>query len=220
MADIFEDHPDLEAPRQRLWKLIEETPHLVWMLTTKRAQNIAKMLPEHWLTVPRHNVMLMVTVESQAYDWRIDKMLEVPAVCYAVSAEPLLGPLDLRKYLQGERRVDWVIAGGESGYAEARPTRTEWFRDLRDHAEAAGAIFHFKQHGAWIAVDPPITNDKGVRYIVCPDDALREADYLLEAGRLRNEGTEWFYRTSEGVKWKDNLLDGKQHLGRPEWLRY
>ena len=42
--------------------------------------------------------------------------------------------------------IKWVIAGGESGGA-ARPSRLEWFRDLRDQCVAAGIPFHFKQFG-------------------------------------------------------------------------
>src|SRR5258708_7584279 len=36
MADVFEARPELDAPRARLWKLIESTPNLDWLLLTKR----------------------------------------------------------------------------------------------------------------------------------------------------------------------------------------
>ena len=46
MADVFEDRPDLVEHRLRLWKLIEATPHLDWLLLTKRPENIHRMLPK------------------------------------------------------------------------------------------------------------------------------------------------------------------------------
>ena len=62
-----------------------------------------------------------------------------------VSAEPLLGAVDLRKWLDA-RAVHWVIAGGESGPA-ARPMELDWARDLRDQSLAAGVAFFLKQLG-------------------------------------------------------------------------
>mgnify|MGYP002789544667 CR=1 FL=1 len=99
MADVLEDHPDLDSERAKLWELVDKTKFLQWIILTKRPQNFRKMLPPEWLKEPRMNVILMTTVEMQQYTWRIDEMLKVPAHCYAVSAEPLLGPLNLEKYL-------------------------------------------------------------------------------------------------------------------------
>jgi protein gp37 len=45
MADVFEDYPDLEEPRKRLWDLIEATPWLRWQLLTKRTENVAGIVP-------------------------------------------------------------------------------------------------------------------------------------------------------------------------------
>jgi protein gp37 len=49
------------------------------------------------------------------------------------------------------RKIDWIIAGGESGPG-ARPTNPQWFRDLRDQCDAAGVPFLFKQWGEWVSV--------------------------------------------------------------------
>jgi protein gp37 len=46
-------------------------------------------------------------------------------------------------------RLDWVIAGGESG-PHARPMHPDWPRALRDQCAAAGVPFFFKQHGEWL----------------------------------------------------------------------
>src|SRR5262245_18137233 len=47
LADVFDNQvPDVW--RTDLWKLIDLTPNLDWLLLTKRPQNIAKMLPDGW----------------------------------------------------------------------------------------------------------------------------------------------------------------------------
>jgi protein gp37 len=48
MADVFEDHPQVVESRQRLWRLIEDTPHLRWLLLTKRPENVPAMVPRSW----------------------------------------------------------------------------------------------------------------------------------------------------------------------------
>ena len=73
---------------------------------------------------------------------RVVDLRAVPAAVRFVSAEPLLGPLPSLN-LDG---VDWVIAGGESGY-RARPVDATWVRDLRDACASAGVAFFFKQWG-------------------------------------------------------------------------
>ena len=61
-----------------------------------------------------------------------------------LSAEPLLGPLDLKaadcEYL------DWVVVGGESG-RDPRPMHADWVRSLRDQCAGLGIAFFFKQWG-------------------------------------------------------------------------
>ena len=144
MADVFEHHPSLDASRHRLWALIEQTPSLDWLLLTKRPQNIARMIPRSWLDHPQENVWLGTSAESQAWaDLRIPRLVSVPAVVHFVSAEPLLGPLDLMPYLGGEG-VNWVIGGGESG-AGYRHMDVEWVRSLISQCQRKGAAYFHKQ---------------------------------------------------------------------------
>ena len=44
LADVF-DNQVPASWRDDLWRLVEQTPHLDWLLLTKRPQNIARMLP-------------------------------------------------------------------------------------------------------------------------------------------------------------------------------
>ncbi len=83
-----------------------------------------------------------VSVESQDYLSRVDRLREVPAQVRFLSLEPLLGPLpDLE--LSG---IHWVIVGGESGPG-ARPMRKSWVRDIRRKCRKTGVPFFFKQWG-------------------------------------------------------------------------
>ncbi len=147
MCDVMERRDDLDAPRQRLYKLIEETPNLTWMFFTKRPEEYKNFLLESWRENPRPNVWLLATVENQDYVWRIDELMKVSAVVYGLSIEPMLGPVTLPEKFLALRQRAWVIAGGESGH-HARPARIEWFRQLRDTCVAAGVPFFFKQWGA------------------------------------------------------------------------
>lgn len=123
---------------------------------------------------PLPNVWLGTSVSDQvSADKRIPELLACPADVRFISAEPVLGPLDLRHwvgsqpYIQGasthhcrdgyERQdigggiidgIDWVIVGGESGPG-ARPMHPDWARSLRDQCQAAGVPFFFKQWGEW-----------------------------------------------------------------------
>ena len=125
-----------------------------------------------WMTEswPLSNVWLGTSVSDQASaDERIPALLDTPAALHFVSAEPLLGPVDLGGILtsygglypltgvrsddsgpsgfsQGPR-VGWVICGGESG-KNARQMHPDWARSLRDQCTDAGVPFLFKQWGA------------------------------------------------------------------------
>jgi len=138
---VFEDRPDLIPEREKLWKLIEATPWLDWLLLTKRPENILSMLPEAW-GEGWGNVWLGTSTEDQEnWDKRLPHLMAVPAVVHFVSAEPLLGPIDL-----GVHRPEWIITGGESGPL-SREVRLDWVREIRDQSEAAGIAFFHKQWG-------------------------------------------------------------------------
>ncbi len=90
-------------------------------------------------------VWIGTSVENQKYAPRVAVLARLPAAIRFVSAEPLLGAVDLRQWLDAGD-VQWVIAGGESGPA-ARPMDLEWARDLRDQSLETGVAFFLKQLG-------------------------------------------------------------------------
>jgi protein gp37 len=150
MGDIFEPRPELDVWRMRLWDLIHVTPSLDWLLLTKRPELVSQKVP--WGQSWPDNVWLGVTVETQFWaSRRVPALLEHGAAVRFLSCEPLLGPVDLRRWLGSSLSrpgVDWVIAGGESG-AKARPMYPRWVLDLRDQCVHAAVSFHFKQWGNW-----------------------------------------------------------------------
>jgi protein gp37 len=151
LADVFEDRAELVEWRTDLFKLIDATPHLDWLLLTKRPENIKRMWREindrGWLDDRRHNVWLGTSVEDQATaDERIPILAGTNGLCDVrfLSMEPLLGPVELSQ-------VDpswWVIVGGESG-ANARPMHPDWVRSIRDQCFERGCHFFFKQWGEY-----------------------------------------------------------------------
>lgn len=159
LSDFFLDHPRVHAWRRDAWKIMRDTPNLIWLVLSKRydlgLEYIQSCLPEDWGS-GYPNVMLGATVESQEQASRLDVLCSLPvrAGTFA-SCEPLLGPLDLSKYFGGWRSpLAWVIGGGESG-SKARPVHPDWARGLRDQCLAARKIgfnvaFHWKQWGEWV----------------------------------------------------------------------
>lgn len=124
MADVMDDEAP-EGARERLWKLIDETPHLIWQLLTKRPHRYNRYLPEKFA---HDNVWLGVTAENQEqYNvrWPILAAVKIEAVTW-ISYEPTIGPLTLTDFPMWPR---WVIFGGESG-ANRRECRREWAEHL------------------------------------------------------------------------------------------
>lgn len=128
---------------------------LDWLLLTKRIHLVKKLLPKGY-KLPRH-VWLGTTVENDEYARkRLPYLLEfdTPSVRF-VSCEPLLSDLNLEQYLSPNEtgvRIDWVIAGGESGHG-ARPMNPAWPESLQKQCAKAKVPFHFKQWGHWAPAD-------------------------------------------------------------------
>jgi protein gp37 len=140
--------PTADGWRAEAWDVIRRTPHLTYQILTKRPELIRDRLPADWGTSWR-NVWLGTSVENRRFIWRAETLSQVPAFIRFISAEPLLGALDLAPYL-ASGRIQWVIVGGESG-PHARPCRVEWMHDLVDQCREAGVACFVKQLGAVLA---------------------------------------------------------------------
>lgn len=169
MADVFDNEVDPQW-RIELFALIAATPRLDWLLLTKRIGNAQKMLQEvsqhfgemmdsndRYIATP--NIWLGATICNQEEAERdIPKLLAVPAAKRFLSIEPMLGAIDLERWLEpagldtdyglSNKGLDWVICGGESGHG-ARPMHPDWARSLRGQCDRACVPFFFKQWGEW-----------------------------------------------------------------------
>lgn len=153
IGDVFEDRRDLDDVRERLWHLIDATPHLDWLLLTKRPENAAVMIP--WLDDVDYgddscppNVWLGATMEDDEWARRrypeLMRMRDYFAKLF-ISYEPALGRIDWRPLLFGHHDApDLIIFGDESG-RKRRPAELDWARETRDVCAERGIAFHFKQ---------------------------------------------------------------------------
>jgi len=100
LSDVFEDRPDLVAPRARLFEQIEQTPNLIRLLLTKRPENMVRLAPPSWAQEWPANVWAGCTVEDQPNaDLRIEHLRRVPARVRFLSVEPMLGPTDISRHM-------------------------------------------------------------------------------------------------------------------------
>lgn len=137
MSDLF--HPDVPLEFiQEVFGVMAATPRHTYQVLTKRAKRLSQLADQ--LEWP-DNIWMGVSVETQRYAFRLDHLRQVPAAVRFVSAEPLLGPLELN--LVG---IDWLIAGGESGN-NSRPVKESWIQSIRDDCEISETAFFFKQWG-------------------------------------------------------------------------
>jgi protein gp37 len=226
LCDPF-DNKAPAAWRADLWALIRCTPHLDWIIVTKRIANVGAMLPADWRD-GYANVWLLITVCTQAEaDRDIPMLLRTPAAIRGLSMEPLLeavnpfhiGILKNAAALAGRHYteipgLDWIIVGGESG-PDARPMHPAWARALRDQCTAVGVPFFFKQWGEWApgeSVSAPVTRT---------EQTATWWDEEWVFGRMTPRQSEEQHRDDEpdlyrvGKHKAGRLLDGREYNDMP-----
>lgn len=182
MSDLFHDKvPDEYIAR--VFAVMALADHHTFQLLTKRHGRMRSLLNSHEFRMmfqeawqnepgpdgpeaysppwPLPNVWLGVSAEDQKRaDLRIPALLDTPAAVRWISAEPLLGPVNLHtdpieaggNPFWGSQ-LDWVVVGGESG-SGARPMHPWWAESLHRQCVAAGVPFLFKQWGDWTPMAP------------------------------------------------------------------
>lgn len=234
LADVFERRPeqdrDMDEWRIDLFRLIEKTPNLDWLLLTKRPDRALIWfdglyqdyqwrygwgIEEEELTEKRlGNIWIGTSVENQEYaDKRIPELLKIPAAVRFLSVEPLIGPVDLNGFDNdgmpwleprgfNGHNIDWVIVGGESG-PNARPMHPEWVRSIRDQCQDAGVPFFFKQWGEWAEYS---INDYGIPYLVESKELLNIGTKVTELpvpARVAKVGKHRAGRLLDGREWDE-----------------
>lgn len=193
MGDLF--HKDV--PDEYIWKVFEKATcgnrRHTYMFLTKRPARMKQWFdlyqerfwhyhapgqPKRPCVTPDWpdpQIWLGVTAENQARaDERIPILLSIPAAVHFVSAEPMLGPVDLETYLLSDadkaahedqllepiqgfnyRKLNWVIAGPETGPGK-RKCKNFWINHLWLQCGAAGVPFFDKRKTGWQAREWPI----------------------------------------------------------------
>lgn len=185
MSDLFHENLPDDAI-DRVFAVMALCPQHTFQVLTKRAERmreyfavderwkcVCSAVPTSFIRWPLPNVWLGVSAERQEEaDERIPLLLQTPAAVRFVSAEPLLGSIDidavpvtvapgffggaLRWHHRGKCHedeglsyptLDWVIVGGESG-SEARPFHIEWAESLIAQCRSADCAVFVKQLGA------------------------------------------------------------------------
>ena len=264
MSDLFHDGIH-RVELHYLFAVMAVTPQHTYQILTKRHGRMRSLLndphfahmvfhradkvyglrdrPNATWNWPLPNVWLGVSVENQQWaDIRIPALLDTPAAVRWISAEPLLGPIDLKQAVRtlGRERghgltasyvhaggccerqlhgINWVVTGGESGPG-ARPAHPDWFRSLRDQSAAARIPFLFKQHGSW-ADRTQLTGDQRAAASLWDDQRVT---YVHPAdGRTQSHG-QWGASDHEqgwaavqrvGKKAAGRELDGRLHDAYP-----
>lgn len=174
MSDLFhKDVPDEFI--DRIYETMLEASQHTYLLLTKRPERMLvcvrrwlgydslpggilteKMLEKIWLGISIEN--------QQSADERTQWLLKTPAVVRWLSVEPLLEPVNLRRYLIGHEdhgtpfdgaktvggcvawtpSLDWIVVGGESGPYH-RPCEVSWITDIVEQCKAAGTACYIKQ---------------------------------------------------------------------------
>lgn len=206
LADVFEDRPDLDAPRARLFDVMARTPYLDWLLLTKRPEQVMRLvsrvatgsfgyeagrvMARLWCDgFPLSYIWVGTTTEDQEMaEKRVPELLRIPASVRFLSIEPMIGRVSLdlprceihnRDHVVASRGeavcgecsangysgqldngcwldacasvvqpgINWVIVGGESGPATARPMARGWVRSVVLDCEDAGVPVFVKQFG-------------------------------------------------------------------------
>ncbi len=144
LGDIWDNEVD-PLWRRDAFAVMEQTPHLIYLLLSKRIGNAEKMCDPMAgnPSLPRNTALGATMANQEEYDRDRIKLKQAGAVLGALftfaSIEPMLGPIIL-----DSNAPDWIICGGESG-AHAREMDLQWARDLRDCSQRFDRRFFFKQ---------------------------------------------------------------------------
>jgi len=201
MSDLFHEQVPFEFIRQ-VYETMARCPHHEFLILSKRPERALSFyqrirvlqtcaaetfmgkpwpLPNVWMGVSPHN--------QETFDRYWQKLSQIPAAVLWASVEPMLGPVDISQALAGPRRIDWIVAGGESG-RNARPSDPRWFEGLRDQCMEAGVPFFFKQWGKWKPWDfdigwHPMDKDYESHHFPDPSPMHQDGETVYRIGKKK-----------------------------------
>lgn len=140
---------DADEWRGECWKIIKERADCTFLFLTKRNERFMECVPQDWGD-GYDNVIVCCTVENQLNaDKKLAVFQKLPIKHKQITAQPLIGPIDLEKYLDG---VEAVTVGGESD-RYGRPLYYDWVLDIRQQCIRKKVSFSFRQLGTHFIKD-------------------------------------------------------------------
>lgn len=161
MTDLFGHF----IPREFIVRVIQgilAAPQVTFMVLTKRPDAMRAFFSTYYSDCRNgiKNLWVGRSVSTQT-DWsstEMESFLATPAPVHFISAEPMLGYIDILAIHDG---IDLVLCGGESGRG-ARIMYEEWAMYLQSQCETFGIPFFMKQMGSvWAKVNAPKDDPKG-----------------------------------------------------------
>ena len=135
--------------REECWKMIRQRADCTFLFLTKRIERFMACIPEDWGN-GYENVVVCCTVENQNNaDRKLSVFQTLPIKHKCITAQPLIGPIDLEKYLD---HIELVVVGGESD-RDARVFDYDWVLDIREQCIRKHVSFEFRQCGTHFIKD-------------------------------------------------------------------
>lgn len=196
--------------RSDAWDIIRITPHLTYLILTKRPERIDECLPNDW-GEGYPNVWLGVSVESQLNaKIRIPYLLDINASKRFLSCEPLLGELDLFEWIGPYHCMNCGYKGANSGPQSINGILTE--RDICPDcgdSDAFGFLNDdpYANRVDWIITGGESGTKKGCRFT--------NLEWFRSIRRqCQTAGVAYFHKQNGGIHkidgaWGGRELDGK-----------
>ena len=135
--------------REECWKMIRQRADCTFLFLTKRIERFMACIPEDWGD-GYENVVVCCTVENQDNaDRKLSVFQTLPIKHKCITAQPLIGPIDMEKYLD---HIELVVVGGESD-RDARPLDYDWVLNIREQCIRKQVSFEFRQCGTHFMKD-------------------------------------------------------------------
>ena len=140
---------DADMWRADVWRMIKERSDCTFLFLTKRIERFMQCIPDDWGD-GYDNVIVCCTVENQENaDRKLSVFQRLPIKHKQITAQPLIGPIDLTNYLEG---IEAVTVGVESD-RQARVLDYDWVLSIREQCIDNNVSFSFRQCGSHFMKD-------------------------------------------------------------------
>ncbi len=163
MQEYF--RPEWKLPTQNAEQRIKK---IVLRMGVTNGQDVETILND-WMW-PLPNLIIGTSVENERiFPPRVNALINTSARWRFISAEPLLGPINLNEYL-ATGFIHQVIVGGESGghmkgVDNPRHMQMQWARAIKEHCVQHNVAFFFKQaSGIRPGMHPYLVEEDGSKW--------------------------------------------------------